>query len=80
MAKPSNEEIVRRYYETQAAHDYDSAGALRDPDWLREWPQSGERVRGSANDRAIMASPSAEQAATAERHGVIQPVMAHIEK
>ena len=26
---------------------------LRDPDWLCEWPQSGERVRGSANDRAI---------------------------
>ena len=54
MAKPSNEEIVRRYYQAQAAHDYDSAGALRDPDWVCEWPQSGERVRGSANDRAIM--------------------------
>lgn len=54
MANASNEEIVRRYYQAQAAHDYDSAGALRDPDWVCEWPQSGERVRGSANDRAIM--------------------------
>jgi hypothetical protein len=32
VANPSNEEIVRRYYQAQAAHDYDSAGALRDPD------------------------------------------------
>jgi hypothetical protein len=54
MAKPSNEEIVRRYFEARAAHDYDAAAALRDPDWLIEWPQSGERVRGNANDRAIM--------------------------
>jgi ketosteroid isomerase-like protein len=54
VANPSNEEIVRRYYQAQAAHDYDSAGALRDPDWLVEWPQSGERIRGNANVRAIM--------------------------
>jgi hypothetical protein len=54
VANPSNEEIVRRYNEARAAHDYDSAEALRDPDWSCEWPQSGERVRGSANDRAIM--------------------------
>jgi ketosteroid isomerase-like protein len=51
VANPSNEEIVRRYFEAQAAHDYDSAGALRDP---VEFPQSGERIRGSANNRAIM--------------------------
>ena len=54
VAKPSNEEIVRRYLAAHAAHDYDAVGALRDPDWTVEWPQSGERVRGGANDRAIM--------------------------
>ena len=54
MAKPSNEEIVRRYVAAHTAHDYDTVGALRDPEWTVEWPQSGERVRGGANDRAIM--------------------------
>ncbi len=54
MAQPSNEEIVRRYFAAHTAHDYDTVGTLRDPDWTVEWPQSGERVRGHANDRAIM--------------------------
>jgi hypothetical protein len=54
MAQPSNEEVVRRYFKASAAYDYDTTGALRDPEWTREWPQSGERVRGSASDRAIM--------------------------
>jgi ketosteroid isomerase-like protein len=54
VAQPSNEEIVRRYLDAHAAHDYDTLAALRDPDWTWEWPQSGERVRGHANDRAIM--------------------------
>jgi len=54
MPKPSNEEIVRRYVAAHTAHDYDTVGALRDPEWTVEWPQSGERVRGGANDRAIM--------------------------
>ena len=50
----SNEEVVRRYMAAHAAHDYDTVEALRHRDWVEEWPQSGERVRGSANDRAIM--------------------------
>lgn len=54
MAQPSNDEIVRRYVAAVSAHDDDTVGALRDPDWTVEWPQSGERVRGHANDRAII--------------------------
>ena len=27
--------------------------ALRDPDWILDYPQSGERIRGHANERAI---------------------------
>lgn len=54
MGSPSNEEVVRRYFEAHRVHDYDTVGALRHPDWAQEWPQSGERVRGHANDRAIM--------------------------
>lgn len=37
-------------------------------------------IHDMASAQAILASPSPEQAAAAERHGVIQPVMAHIEK
>jgi hypothetical protein len=37
-------------------------------------------VHDMAGAQAIMSSPSPEQAAVTERHGVIQPVMAHIEK
>ena len=54
MALPSNEEVVRRYLAAHVVHDYDTTGELRAPDWTVDWPQSGERVRGTANDRAIM--------------------------
>lgn len=37
-------------------------------------------VHDMAGAQAMMTSPSPEAAATAERHGVIQPVVAHIEK
>jgi hypothetical protein len=50
----SNEDVVRRYLEAHRAHDYEAVGSLRHPDWTTEWPQSGERVRGHANDLAIM--------------------------
>jgi hypothetical protein len=54
MPERSNEEIVRRYWRAHAAHDHKTVSELRHPDWLAEWPQSRERVRGDANDRAIM--------------------------
>lgn len=53
VSQTSNEEIVRLYVNAATAHDYDALGSLRDPDWTMEWPQSGERIRGHANDRAI---------------------------
>ena len=56
MADSSNQEVVHRYLDAHKAHDYDTVDALRHADWVEEWPQSGERVRGSANDRAIMDS------------------------
>jgi hypothetical protein len=50
----SNEEVVRADVEAHAAHDYDTVGRMRHTDWTTEWPESGERVRGHANDRAII--------------------------
>jgi len=54
MAEASNEDVVRRYLAAHRAHDFATLSQLRDPDWTVEWPQSRERVRGDANDRAIM--------------------------
>ena len=56
MASETNADIVRRYTAAHAAHDYETVGSLRHRDWAEEWPQTGERVRGHANDAAIMAN------------------------
>lgn len=49
----TNDELVRRYTEAVMRFDYDTRDALRHPDWTAFWPQSGEVVRGSTNDRQI---------------------------
>lgn len=54
MSEPSNDDIIRRYLAAHKAHDFEEISRLRHPDWLTEWPQTGERVRGDANERAIM--------------------------
>jgi hypothetical protein len=50
----SSEDVVHRYLDAHVTHDDKTLGNLRDPDWTAEWPQTGERVRGHANDVAIM--------------------------
>jgi hypothetical protein len=56
MARMSNEELVNAYARAHETDDGDAMGALRDPDWTAELPQSGELIRGHANDRAISAA------------------------
>lgn len=49
MGRPvTNEEIVRQYAEASAAKDFEALTRLRHPDWQVHWPQSDERVVGSA--------------------------------
>jgi hypothetical protein len=50
----TNEEIVRRYSEAVAGRDHATAEQLRHPDWICDWPQSGERVTSNADMRAIV--------------------------
>ena len=50
----TNEELVRRYAEAMISADYDTLASLRHADWSAVWPQSGETVRGSANNRKVM--------------------------
>jgi hypothetical protein len=63
----TNHEVVHRYVGAYVNDDHATQGALRDPDWQVEYPQSGERIRGHANMAAIMANypggpPHVEQA------------------
>lgn len=50
----TNEEVVRRYAAAEMEFDHDTLRALRHPDWTALWPQSGELIRGSDNERAIV--------------------------
>jgi ketosteroid isomerase-like protein len=56
VAETSNEDVVRRYVAAHAAQDVEALGELRHPDWTVAWPQSGERIRGHANERAMFAA------------------------
>ena len=68
MANHSNDEIARAYLVAHERHDADTMARLRDPEWIAEMPQSGERIRGHANDRAIMAAwPGGRPEAEANR-------------
>lgn len=49
----TNEELVRRYAEAMVKQDEDELARLRHADWCARWPQSGELVRGTPNDRSI---------------------------
>lgn len=53
MPQRSNEEIVDAYLSALVADDAAAMGALRHRDWIVDYPQSGERIRGHANERAI---------------------------
>ncbi len=49
---PTNREVVEAYA-AALTKDLDALDALRHPDFVEDWPQSGERIRGAANARAI---------------------------
>ena len=57
MARPeTNQEVVERYARASAANDTAELDRLRHPDWIVDWPQSGERVRGSGSFAEIVAN------------------------
>lgn len=48
MAEASTREMVDRYA-AALPNDQETLRALRHPDFVEEWPQSGERIRGADN-------------------------------
>jgi hypothetical protein len=53
MAQRTNEEVIHAYIRALTENDAEALASLRDPDWFVDYPQSSERIRGHANERAI---------------------------
>ena len=48
MTQPANRDVVERYMKA-FPRDFDTLAQLRHPDYVEDWPQSGERIRGHEN-------------------------------
>ena len=44
---------MERFWATMRTNDFQAVGELLHDDYVLEWPQSGERIRGRANFVAI---------------------------
>jgi len=55
MATQDNESkrVVERFWAAMHANDFRAAGELLHDEYVLEWPQSGERIRGRANFVAV---------------------------
>ena len=47
--RQSNKEVIEQFWEIMKTNDFRAAGELLHDDYVLEWPQSGERVRGREN-------------------------------
>ncbi len=43
----NTESVVREFWELMATNDFESVQRVLSPDFVMEWPQSGERIRGA---------------------------------
>jgi|SRR5690348_4773565 len=53
MSDTGHRAIIEKFFESVNAQDWDRLETWLDPDYVWEMPQSGERVRGTANNRAM---------------------------
>ena len=54
MAELTNREVVEHFIEAMNASDLDRAEQYLAEDLVEDYPQSGERIRGRANRRAVV--------------------------
>jgi len=52
-SKQNNKQVVERFWAAMRTNDFKSAGEFLHDDYVLEWPQSGERIRGRANFVAV---------------------------
>ena len=53
MSEQQNRDALERYFEAFERRDLDAFAELFHDDYLEEYPQSGERIRGKQNARAV---------------------------
>lgn len=53
MGANENRQAVEAFWRLVEQQDWDAAGALLHDDFVQEWPQSGERLRGRDNSMAV---------------------------
>lgn len=46
MSGPSAESVVREFWRLMATNDFPSIASVLAPEFVMDWPQSGERIRG----------------------------------
>jgi hypothetical protein len=56
MPTVSSRQIVEQFWQRMSAFDFAGAGELLHDDYVCEWPQSSERIRGRANFVALNAA------------------------
>lgn len=53
MDSEQPKQIVERFWRAMQSNDFKAAGELLHDDYILDWPQSGERIRGRSNFAAI---------------------------
>lgn len=53
MSRADNQRLVEQFWATMETNDFRAAGQLLHDDYVLDWPQSGERIRGRDNFAAI---------------------------
>ena len=48
-----SQDVIERFWKAMNTNDFRSVGRLLHDDFLLEWPQSGERIRGAENYAAM---------------------------
>jgi ketosteroid isomerase-like protein len=56
----NNKQIVEKFWAAMQTNDFKAAGEFLHDDYVLEWPQSGERIRGRENFVAINANYPAQ--------------------
>ena len=53
MDQPENRQVVKQFWAAMHANDFRTAGALLHDEYVLDWLQSGERIRGRENFFAV---------------------------
>ena len=54
MSEQEIQETIERYFQAFERRDLDASAGLMHDDYIEEFPQSGERIRGKQNARSIL--------------------------